>query len=217
MARADQTPIGSPVAGGIAADREDPELIALPAPPSGRRIATLALMAAVVAASIALAASLRGDVAYFFSSPRPIDLGDVSAVDPATLTPNTFVRVSGTPSLAGSVRYRRIVTGEQYVVAPLAGQQTIYVHMPASMEHTARTEHTGRLVTFGQLGGRMRDVQEHFARRMDMPASGESFVLLLDEPPASSVWALGLVILCGIFVIVDLALVLRWFRPRAAA
>lgn len=219
MGRADDTPalppagsFGPPEALGER-DEVDRELLALPAPPPGRRIATLTLMAAVVVASIALATSLRHDVAYFFSSSVAVDVGDVTRLDPATLRPNSYIRIRGTPMLARTVRYHRILTGGTYVVFPLAGQRTVYVHMPESAARSGRTEFAGRLVTFGQLGARLRRVQEYFASVMGMPVTSESFVVLVDESPASYVWALALVALSAFFVLVDLVLVLRWFRP----
>jgi hypothetical protein len=202
-----------PLSPGGARDDVDPELLALPAPPQGRRNATLVLMAVVVVASIALATSLRFDLAYFFASGQAADLGDVARLDPGALSSNSFVRIAGTPTAAATVRYRRIVTGESYVVFPLAGQRTVYVHMPESLARSGRTEFSGRLVTFGQLGGRMRGVQRYLAGAMEAPASAESFVLMVDESPPSYAWALGLVLLCIGFVLVDLFLVLRWFRP----
>lgn len=217
MARTDQTPLGLPqgptLAGGRTSEQVDPELLALPAPPAGRRFATLTLMAMVVVASIALAMSLRFDLAYFFAEGQARDLGQVTAIDPATLRGNEFVRVSGTPMASTTVRYQRIVTGESYVVFPLAGQRTVFVHMPEALARSGRTEYAGRLVTFGQLGARMRGVQGHLADEMGTPASAESFLVLVDESPPSYAWALGLVLLCVAFVLVDLFLVLRWFRP----
>ena len=52
--------------GAIGLDETDPELLALPAPPRGLRMATLSMMAVVVAAAVSLALSLRADLAYFF-------------------------------------------------------------------------------------------------------------------------------------------------------
>lgn len=208
VARADDSSLARP----SVRDEVDPELISLPAPPNGRRFATMALMAAVVALSVGLAASLRFDLAYFFSPSRVTDLGQVTALEPGALRGNTFVRVAGTPSAAATLRYQRVVTGESYVVAPLAGQRTLYVHMPESMARSGRTEFSGRLVTFGQLGGRMRGVQEYLAGSMEQPASSESFVLLVDESPGSYAWALGLVALCAIFVLIDVFFFVRWFR-----
>jgi len=59
----------------------------------------------------------------------------------------------------------------------------------------------------------MRDVQEYLARTMGMPVSSESFVILVDESPESYWWALALCVLCALFVMVDVMLVVRWFRP----
>lgn len=174
-------------------------------------------MAFVVVASIALASSLRFDLAYFFASGRAIDLGDIGRLDPGSLAPNTFVRIAGTPTAAATVRYQRTVTGERYVVFPLAGQRTLYVHMPEDLARSGRTEFSGRLVTFGQLGSRMRSVQHYLAGPMGMTASSESFLLMVDEPPSSYAWAFGLMLLCVAFIVTNLILVIRWFRPLPAA
>lgn len=210
MARANHSAID---AGGRTPDEVDPELLALPAPPSGRRFATLALMALVVVASMALTASLRHDLRYFFASAEAAELGDVSALDPSRIVPNSYVRITGTPMASTAVRYTRVVSGETYVVFPFGGQRTVFVHVPESEAHTARTEFAGRIVTFSQLGGRMRGVRDYLGQQMQMPVSGESFVLLADEAPASYGWSLLLALLCAAFVAIDLWLVLRWFRP----
>jgi len=196
-----------------APDAVDPELAELPGPPQGRRVLTLALMALVVVASAALALSLRHDVAYFFSSGDTVELGDAAQVDPADLTPNTQVHVTGTPMLSRTVRYRRVLTGSEYVVFPLGAQRTIYVHAPAEGEALANAEFTGRLVTFDDLGGRIGSVEGYLATRMDLPVSGESYLLLSGESPGSYAWALLLVLLCIAFIAVDVWLFVRWFLP----
>jgi hypothetical protein len=194
-------------------DAVDPELLALPAPPRGRRLATLVVMALVVVAAMALAVSLRHDLAYFFSTGQTIDLGDVRSIDPATLEPNTHVRISGTPMMSRAVRYRRVLTGGRYVVFPLAGQRTVYVQVDDREDAVGRNEFSGRLVTFSQLGGRMGAVREYLGRDMSLPVSGESFLLLADESPGSYGWALVLAAICALFVLIDVLLLLRWFRP----
>lgn len=195
----------------------DPELLALPAPPRARRLVTLVVMALVVVAAMALAVSLRHDLAYFFSSGQTIDLGDVHAVDPAHLEPNTHVRIRGTPMMSRAVRYRRVLTGGRYVVFPLAGQRTVYVQVEDREEAVGRSEFSGRLVTFAQLGGRMSAVEGYLGREMDLPVSGESFLILADETPGSYAWALLLAALCALFVAIDVFLLLRWFRPLPRA
>lgn len=204
---------------GIAgADRDavDPELLALPAPPKGRRFATLVVMALVVVAAMALTVSLRHDLAYFFASSQTVDLGDVRDVDPARLTPNSHVRVEGTPMMSRAVRYRRVLTGGEYVVFPLAGQRTVYVQVEDRDDAIARNEFSGRLVTFSQLGGRMSAVRGYLGQEMRLPVSGDSFILLADEGPGSYAWAFMLALLCVLFVLIDVLLLLRWFRPLAA-
>lgn len=198
------------------ADRDavDPELLALPAPPRGRRLATMTLMALVVVAAMGLTLTLRHDLAFFFAPSTTIDLGDAHEIDPATLVPNSYVRLSGTPMVSRSVHYRRVLLGSAYEVFPLAGQRTIYVQVPAGGGAAlARHEFSGRLVTFSQLGGRMATVQGYLSGEMGLPVSGSSYLLLADETPGSYAWALLLALLCVAFVAVDVLLLLRWFRP----
>ena len=105
-------------------DEVDPELLALPAPPRGKRLVAMTVMAFTVAASGLLLASLAPDIGYYFASSQSHDLGDATGVSAATLEPNTYVRVRGTPMASGMVRYHRLFGGD-YVVFPLAGQEQL--------------------------------------------------------------------------------------------
>lgn len=202
------------------AEEVDPELLALPAPPRGRRLAAMTLMALTVVLSGALLCSLRADVAYFFAPATATDLGEATAVDPAALGSNTYVRIEGTPSAAHTVRYGKLLSGTTYAVFPLAGQRDVFVQIPLSDAEDgrdmARREFSGRLVTFGELGGRFSQVRGYLGETMGVPVSSESFLILADEPPGSYGWALALAALCVLFVIVNVLLVLRWFRPLPA-
>lgn len=191
----------------------DPELLALPAPPKGKRTATLVLMAFVVVVALGLAFSVRHDLAYFFSNPETIDLGDARALDASRLEGNTQVSIQGTPNMGRAVRYRRVLTGSRYIVFPLAGQRTVYVQVEDRAGALGRGDFSGRLVKFSQLGGRMGTVSDYLADTMDLPVSGESYLLLADETPASYTWSLLLAILCALFIALDVFLLLRWFRP----
>lgn len=194
-------------------DAVDPELLELPSPPKGRRLATLALMALVVVASAVLALSLRHDLAYFFAPSDTVELGPATEIDPADLTPNTHVTIQGHPMMSRTVRYRRVLTGGEYLVFPLAGQRTIYVHAEDMPDTLSRTEFTGRLVTFGQLGARVSAVEGSLAQDLGLPVTDASFLLLADEAPGTYAWALLLALLCGLFIVVNLFLLYRWFRP----
>lgn len=190
----------------------DPELLLLPEPPRSRRVLTLAFMALVVVGASTMALSLRHELAFFFSNPETVDLGDVTELDPADLRSNSMVRVAGTPMMSRAVRYRRVLSGTEYVVFPLAGQRTVYVQI-ASGDDLARHEFSGRLVTFGQLGGRIGAAARHLDQDMGLPVTSESFLLMADEGPSSSAWALLLALLCLFAILVNVFLFFRWFRP----
>ena len=121
------------------AESIDEELLALPAPPRGQRLVAMTLMAAVVAAAMGLAASVRGDLAYFFAAERPTDLGEATAIVPGELTPNSYVRTSGTPMLSAMVTYQQNVSGASYVVFPLAGQRQLLVPDNAGPKESDRS------------------------------------------------------------------------------
>lgn len=173
-------------------------------------------MALVAFASLALLFGVRSDVAYFFTPDTATQLGDVLRVDPEVLEANRFVRLEGTPMAAHTVHYRRVLGGGEYVVFPLAGQRNVYVHVrvndPEEARALSRREFSGRLVTFDQVGGRLSAVRGYMVERLNLPVSGESFVLLADEPPSRSLWAIGVAVLCAIFLVVNAWLGMRFFR-----
>jgi hypothetical protein len=63
------------------------------------------------------------------------------------------------------------------------------------------------------MGGRLDGVRGFFARELGAPVTTESYVLLVEESPQSAWWALALSLLCVLFVLVDVWLLVRWFRP----
>lgn len=195
----------------------DPELLALPAPPRSRRLLSASLMFATIAAALALLGTLRADLGYFFAEDMAVDLGEATAVDVASLAANSFVRVRGTPMASGTVHYQRVIGADTYAIFPLAGQRAIFVSVPSESlrdeARMARREWSGRLVTFGQLGGRLAGVRSYLRQRVGAPVTRDSYVLLADEPPGSYGWSLVLAGLCLVFVGVNLGLVVRWFRP----
>jgi len=202
-----------PLGGAQPSEGVDPELLALPAPARGRRIATMTVMALAVTAASVLLAALRSDLAYFFQSSTVTDLGEATELAPAALVSNRYVSVRGTPMASRTVTYRRLFGG-QYEVFPLAGQRRVFVQrrIDAAASQDARREFAGRLVTMGSLGGRFAAVRRAYAE-MGVPVTAETFVLLADEPPTGYGWALALAALCVLFGFVNLLLLLRWFRP----
>ncbi len=203
------------------AEALDPELVALPAPPRARRVLTASVMAATIVASLALLGVIRTDIQYFLAAERALDLGDATTVDVGALETNRFVRVVGTPMASATVHVQRVLGGETYAVFPLAGQRAIFVSSPVAgpdeEARLARREWSGRLVTFGQLGGRLAAVRGYLRDRVDLPVTRDSYVLLADEPPGAYGWSLVLALVCVAFVAVNLALIVRWFRPAMSA
>jgi len=202
--------------GGAPVDRADgldPELVALQAPPQGQRIAALTVMAAAVVAAMAMVITLRADVRYSLSSSQAVDLGQVQALSPRDLVSNTYVRLEGMPTIAHAVRFSQGMGG-QFRVFPLAGQRNVYVQIEdEGGESFVRSEYTGRLVTFDDLGGRYADLARAMQRELKLPVTGESFLLLADEPPSSYAWTWVAFALCVAFVLLDVYFILRWFRP----
>lgn len=192
----------------------DPELLALNAPPQGQRIAALTVMAAAVVCAMALVLALRGDMQYALSSAQPIDLGDVQSVSPTRLASNSYVRISGLPSLAHGARFSLGLLGSKYRVFPLAGQRTIYVQVEDDGgESFVRSEFAGRLVTFEELGSRYAELARVMQRDDGLPVTGASFLLLADEPPSTYRWTWLIGLLCLAFVLLDAYFIVRWFKP----
>jgi hypothetical protein len=195
----------------------DPELVALPAPPKGRRLWAMILMAAVVALALGLVSSVRSDIAYALRPDRAELLGEAVRLEPAALTSNAYVVVQGTPMLSGMVRFQAGLLGGDYVVFPLAGQRNVFVQVPAETlrdpRTAANTEFAGRMITFGELGGRFRVVREFLAKRMGMPVTGETFLVVADDLPHSHAWSLFFGAFCLAIVLLNVWLFSRWFRP----
>jgi hypothetical protein len=194
-----------------------PELSELDAPPQASRVVALAAMALTVVAAVGTLVSIRGELAYFTAPDEVIELGDATRLDPTLLVPNSFVRIAGTPTLAHQVEYKRGATGAAFVVFPLAGQRTVFVELPAAEAHDsgrlARGEFEGRLVTFGELGARYGEVSRYLASNMELPVTGETFLLRADEAPRDASWALAVAALCLALIAFNVAFLARWFRP----
>lgn len=203
-------PKGTPT---LQAEPLDPELLAIRAPPQAQRVTALTIMAAAVVAMMALLVSLRSDIRYAVSSAQPIELAQVRSVEPSRLVSNSYVRVSGMPTIGRSVGFTRGF-GTRYRVFPLAGQRTVYVQVRDTADESfVRAEYSGRLVTFDELGGRYAELARVMHREAALPVTSESFVLLADEPPTSYTWTLFVALLCVAFVLLDVYFIVRWFRP----
>jgi hypothetical protein len=173
----------------------------------------LTVMAAAVVAALALVISLSGDMGYAMGRTQPVELGDVRQLAAESLESNSYVHVKGIPTVARAVRFSRGL-GTQYRVFPLAGQRQIYVQIEErGGESFVRSEFSGRLVSFGDLGGRYADLATSMQRDAGLPVTAESYLLLADEQPASYLWTWLVGALCLGFVLLDVYFIVRWFKP----
>lgn len=198
-------------------DAADAELLALPAPPSRRRVVTVALMALVGATAVLLLVELLPDVRYAWrGADSPRDLGPAASLDPATLPDNAHVRIEGLPMVSKEVHVHRPLGGGRFVIVPLGGQQDVLVQVPVDGvggDPAARRVWSGRLVRLATLGARYQAVRAHLRNAQGLPVTGETFLLLVGQTPGQLVGQVALAGGCLFVLVLDLMLLLRWFRP----
>jgi hypothetical protein len=177
----------------------------------------MTMMAGVVALALGLASSVRSDISYAMLPDRAELLGEAIHLDPANLPSNAYVLVRGAPMLSNMVRFESGLFGAEYVVFPLAGQRNVFVQVSAESLRDPRTasstEFAGRMVTFGELGGRFRVIREFLAARMGLPVNAETFLVVADDPPSGHAWSLFFGAFCLAIVALNVWLFSRWFRP----
>jgi hypothetical protein len=202
-----------PASPGGAEAQLDPELVALHAPPQAQRFVTLTVMAAAVFAALALLVSLLGDMGYAFARTQPVELGDARKLEMGSLESNSYVHVEGIPTVARAVRFTRGL-GTRYRVFPLAGQRDLYVQIEdTGGESFVRSEFSGRLVRFEDLGRRYADLAAVMQRDAGLGITNDSFLLLADEQPGDYTWTWLVGLLCVSFVLLDVYFIVRWFKP----
>jgi hypothetical protein len=195
--------------------RLDPELVALAAPPQTQRMMALVVMAAAVVAMLALVISLGGDMSYALSARVPAKLGQVDKLEPADgrAHQDAYVNVTGVPTLGRAVRFRRGL-GATYLVMPFAGKQGVFLQVEDDGgEGFVRPEYNGRLTTFGSLGRRYAQLAEVMSRDTGLTVSEESLILLAGEQPGDYTWTWPIALACALFTVLDVLLIVRWFRP----
>ena len=195
--------------------RLDPELIALAAPPQTQRMMALVVMAAAVVAMLALVISLRGDMSYALSTRIPAKLGHVDKLEPSDglLHRDAYVSVTGVPTIGRAVRFRRGL-GATFLVMPFAGRRGAFLQVEDDGgEGFVRPEYSGRLTTFGSLGGRYAQLAEVMRRDTGLNVNEDSLLLLAGEQPGDYTWTWPIAFACVLFTVLDVLLIVRWFRP----
>lgn len=208
----------------------DPELLALPAPKRVDRALALGLMACATVATGLLAWSLRGEVGYALSSPEglaasiagsptaPLELGELTALAPTDASDNRYVRASGMLGTGGAIRYGRFAEGDSFRLAPVAGNERIWVEIrvPEGFEgprYVPPTTFAGRLVRFDAAGLRHAGLRASVERATGTRVPEGAWLLVDGGSPRASRWALVLLVLFAAFATWNVVGMVRIVAP----
>jgi hypothetical protein len=199
-------------------DALDPELLALPDPPRRERTLTILLLALTACASCAMSLALRGDVAYAFSAPVALDVGELRDLNVAVSVPtNRFVRGHGTLGAAGAIRFERPFESDSYRVSPVAGRRDLWVEVQVpSGEESGRyvppTSFAGRLVPFDEAGPRHRGLLSAIGATTGEAVPAGARVLVEGEVPSRARWAVALAAVFFAFAVWNALAIVRLVR-----
>lgn len=196
----------------------DPELEALPEPRRPGKRLTVVTLAATALTSIAMTSALSKEVAYGLSSSAPTDLGALAQFTPSSDLANSWVRGEGLLGTRGAVRYGRPLESDTYRLAPVAGNEKLWVQIrvPEGMEgphFVPPTSFVGRLIPAADAGLRHAGLKDSVAEagQGEMPA--DAWLLIDGEAPATTRWALGVVALLLGFIGFSVYGLFRLLRP----
>jgi hypothetical protein len=212
----------SPVTGAplsASADEFDPELAALPAPSRRGRTMTIALLSVAVVAAVAMAASLRREVAYAFAGDSPTTLGDLRSVADATLqaSENRLVRAEAMLGAAGGIRYERPLHEDTFRAVPVVGRPDVWVEVqvPAGQENgrwePPRTL-TGRLVRMEAAGLRHRELRTAIEEATHTAVPARSWLLADGEEPSNARWSVVVALTFLVFAVWNASAIARLVR-----
>ena len=145
-----------------------------PAPASGGRKATLALLVACLLGSSALVASLLGEARYGLQAPEPVDLGALEAADLTPAVAGRYVRATAPLSATAVVPYERRAEPDGFAVAAVEGLDGVWVdyRVPAKFagpRFVAPRQLSGRLVPIADLGVRHQGMAAAIAKKGGAP------------------------------------------------
>lgn len=161
-----------------------------------------ALMIAIAGFSLYLAYSFQGEVAYFFSDPSPIALGEEGVYHLDRARVNRYATIEGLPS-AAKVQYKQL--GSAYKVFFILGSR---VFVRSDLVAADGEAHDGWVTYRG--GGRLLDLREEaefanirewYTRRAGFDFSRPAWILLDDIAPRQQ-WQYPLAV--GVLILVAL-------------
>ncbi|NUP12318.1 MAG: hypothetical protein HOW73_40245 [Polyangiaceae bacterium] len=181
--------------------KDDPELLALPAPPKRERWLTITLMVITGIAAGLLAWSLRSEARYALAASTPQDLGDLTAWSTSSSESNSYV--AGTTKLLGTngaIKYGRPAESDSFRLAPVAGNDKLWIEIrvPEGFEgprFIPPNNFAGRLVPFSEAGLRHAGLRDSVKSKTGVDVPADAWILIDGSSPRASRWALALVCL----------------------
>lgn len=192
----------------------DPELLSLPPPPRRERTAAVVLMVLTAAAAVWMSISLFAEARYALTAGRPLEVGDLTSLDPGTDFDDRYVRASGLLGTSGAIRYGRAAEGDSFRLAPVAGNPGLWVEIrvPEGFEgprFVPPTTFAGRLVPFRKAGVRHARLMKAVHAETSVAVPDDAWLLVDGSSPRASRWAVALAALCAAFALWNLAGVAR--------
>jgi hypothetical protein len=196
----------------------DPELLTLPRPPRQERTISLALMAVTAVLALTMTGALAGDVRYALAGTEPDDVGDLVHFVPDASMSNHFVRGTGLLSAAGAIRYDRPLERDSFRLAPLAGNDKIWIEMRVPQgvdggQFVPPATFVGRLLPMGNAVFRYRGLRRSVHEVTGAVVPESAWVLVDGATPTSSRWTVALAALFAIFAGYNLVSIARIVRP----
>jgi len=196
----------------------DPELLSLPRPPRLQRTISLMLMAVTAFLALTMTVALAGDVHFAFASAVPDDVGDMMHFVPDASMKNRFVRGTGMLSAASAIRYDRPMERDSFRLAPLAGNDNIWVEMripegTSGAQFVPPATFVGRLLPMQSAAFRYRGLGRSVHEVTGTAVQENAWVLVDGATPSSSRWTVALATLFAIFAAYNLVTIGRIVRP----
>lgn len=199
-------------------EEPDPELEALPEPRRPGRRPTLVALAMTALGAASMVFALRTEATYSLKGGPPKDLGDLTHWAPDGTQENQWVRAEGPLGTEGAIRYARPLDGDSFRLAPVAGNDKIWVEVrvPAGLEgphFVPPGSFVGRLIPMSRAGLRHSGLSDEITRITSQTMAPGAWLLVDGESPSGARWALGLVSLFVGFVGFSLFGLYRLLRP----
>jgi hypothetical protein len=195
----------------------DPELLQLPRPPRVERLVSLALMVATAVLAAVMVVGLAGDVRYALASAEPEEVGDLGRWAPEAGMSNRFVRATGRLGSAGAIRYDRPLERDAFRLAPVEGNDKVWVEMRVTGAEPSRfvppTTFVGRAMPLEGAAFRYRGLAASVQEATGAVVPAQAWVLVDGATPTASRWTVALAALFVLFAGYNLVTIARIVRP----